>query len=126
VVATAPNVPAEEHLFEILFASNDPYTYDQAKEKISAEIRQAIEAGSLGAGDGSTDCTVEFVAFADHNSILWRQNATTLQDGIVQDVYKLQGRKSTWFTGGLWSEDYSGNVWAFTDTVVPRILERLG
>jgi len=125
LATTTPNVPAEEHLFEILFASNDPYTYDQAKTKISAEIRQAITAGSFGAGNGSAECAVEFVAFADHNSILWRQNATTLQEGIVQDVYKLQGRKSTWFTGGLWSEDYSGNVWAFTDTVIPRILDRL-
>jgi hypothetical protein len=126
VVTTAPNVPADEHLFEILFASNDAYTHDEAKSKITTEIQQAIEAGSLSAGNGSTDCTVDFVAFADHNSILWKQNATTLQEGIVQDVYKLQGRRSTWFTGGLWSEDYSGNVWAFTDTVVPRILERLG
>lgn len=125
-VTTAPNVPAGEHLFEVLFASNDAYTHDQAKSKITAEIQQAIEAGSVSAGSGGTDCTVEYVAFADHNSILWRQNKTTLQGGIVQDVYKLQGRRSTWFTGGLWSEDYSGNVWAFTDTVVPRILERLG
>ena len=126
VVATAPNVPAGEHLFEVLFASDDAYTHDQAKTKITAEIQQAIEAGSLGKKNGSADCTVEYVAFADHSSILWRQNKTTLQGGIVQDVHKLQGRRSTWFTGGLWSEDYSGNVWAFTDAVVPRILERLG
>ena len=126
VVATAPNVPAEEHLFEVLFASNDAYTHDQAKSKMTAEIQQAIEAGSVSAGSGGTDCAVEYVAFADHNSILWSQNKTTLQEGVVQDVYRLQGRRSTWFTGGLWSGDYSGNVWAFTDTVIPRILERLG
>ena len=124
-VTAAPRVAAEEHLFEVLFASNDAYTYDQAKATITAEIQKAIQAGSVGARNGSTDCTVDFVAFVDHNSILWQQNATTLQEGIVQDVYKLQGRKSTWFAGGLWSEDYTGNTWAFTDTVIPRILESL-
>lgn len=127
LATTAPNVPAEEHLFEVLFASesDQPYTHEQAKAKITAEVQQAFKAGSFGVVNSSADCTVDFVAFADHNSILWRQNATMLQNGIVQDVYKLQGRKSTWFTGGLWSEDYSGNVWAFTDTVIPRILEKL-
>jgi hypothetical protein len=125
LATVAPNVPADEHLFEVLFASDEPYTHVQAKAKIVAEIKQAIEAGTFGAVNGSTDCSVDLVAFVDHNSILWRQNASTLQSGIVQDVYKLQGRKSTWFTGGLWSEDYSGNVWAFTDTVLPKLLASL-
>ncbi|KAK4557115.1 hypothetical protein LTR86_006096 [Recurvomyces mirabilis] len=125
LATTAPNVPATEYLFEVLFASDEPYTHAEAKIKISAEVQKAIEAGSFGLVNSSTDCAVEFVAFVDHNSVLWRQNASTLQSGIVQDIYRLQGRKSTWFTGGLWAEDYSGNVWAFTDTVIPKILDRL-
>jgi hypothetical protein len=114
LATVAPNVPAEEHLFEILFSPDSPYTHDQARAKITAEIQRAIHAGTFGPVNRTTNYNVDLVAFVDHNSIVWRQNASTLQSGIVQDIYKLQGRKSTWFTGGLWAEDYSGNVSALT------------
>ena len=115
VVTVAPRVPGDE-----------PYTHAQAKAKIIAEVQQAIHAGAFGAANATTNSAVDLVAFAYHSSILWRQGARTLRSGLVQDFYKLQGRKSIWFTGGLWAEDYSGNMWAFTDTVIPRILASLG
>lgn len=126
LLTVAPRVPGDEHMFEVLFASDEPYMHAQAKAKIIAEVQQAIHAGAFGADNATTNSAVDLVAFADYSLILWRQSARTLRSGLVQDFYKLQGRKSIWFTGGLWAEDYSGNVWAFTDTVIPRILASLG
>lgn len=57
-----------------------------------------------------------------HMPMLWRQSPEQLREGIVQDIYALQGRKSTWVYRGLWSEDCMGNVWAFTDSLLPRLL----
>ena len=120
-LTSAPGVPANEHLFEVLFATNYSITHAEAKTTITAAIHNLTSSGPF----PSSDSTVDVVAFVDHNSIFWRQSAAELRDGIVQDVYALQGQHLTWYTGGLWSEDYTGNVWAFTDTVLPKLLASL-
>ena len=126
---SAPGVPADEHLFEILFATNYSISHADAKNFITEAVQNLTASGTLSSTTSSLSGSkhvVDFVAFVDHNSILWRQSAAALRSGIVHDVYALQGRHSTWYTGGLWSEDYTANVWAFTDTVLPRMLASLG
>ncbi|KAL9617235.1 MAG: hypothetical protein Q9160_007963 [Pyrenula sp. 1 TL-2023] len=111
-----------EDLFEVLFATNYSISAADAKAAITARVGQMVSKGVFPA---SKDRTVEFRAFVDHNSILWRQSPAQLRAGIVQDIYSLQGYRSTWYTGGLWSEDYTGNVWAFTEDLLPRMLAGL-
>ncbi|KAF2100139.1 hypothetical protein NA57DRAFT_37580 [Rhizodiscina lignyota] len=122
-ITTAPKIPPEEHLFEILFAANYSLSHADAKRIITTAVQNLTISGTF--ASNSTNATIDFVAFQDHNSILWRQPASELRAGIVQDVYALQGQHSTWYTGGLWSEDYTGNVWAFTDSVLPRLIASL-
>ena len=119
----SPDIPAGEHLFEVEFAQNSSISEKDARKTIKEAVQNLTASGTSELGK---NCGVEFVAFSNHNSILWRQSVSELRSGIVQDVYALQGRHSTWYTGGLWSEDYTGNVWAFTDTVLPRLLASLG
>jgi len=121
-LTTAPNVPADEHIFELLFATNYSISHAEAKQTITAAVQNLTISGTFPSNSTTGNCTIEFLVFMDHNSILWRQSAAELRAGIVQDIYSLQGRESTWYTGGLWSEDYTGNVWAFTDTVLPKLL----
>ena len=123
-LTSAPSVPAEEHLFEVLFATNYSISEANAREIITEAVQNLTASGTF-PPRSSNDRTVEFEAFTNHNSILWRQSTSELRSGIVQDVYALQGRRSTWYTGGLWTQDYTGNVWAFTDTVLPRLLASL-
>ncbi|MCJ1328092.1 hypothetical protein MMC10_004767 [Thelotrema lepadinum] len=114
-----------EHLFSVLYATNYSTTHRQAKDAITACVIDLQTSGTYLNASGSADGTLEFLAFADHNSVTWRQSASMLQDGLVQDIYGLQGRESTWYTGSLWTEDYSGTVWDFTDSFLPRLLESL-
>ncbi|KAL9112239.1 MAG: hypothetical protein Q9227_003357 [Pyrenula ochraceoflavens] len=120
-LASANQASPSEHLFEVLFATNYSISYADAKAAITAAVGKMTS--SHGAFANATDKSVEFVAFNDHNSVLWRQSPAQLKSGIVQDIYSLQGRRSTWYTGGLWSEDYTGNVWAFTEDLLPRMLK---
>lgn len=117
--------PPDAHLFHIILSTNYTETHAGAQATIRATIKQLLDQGTVSADNPYTDDAVEFVAFADHNSVLWRQPAAELNAGLMQDVYALQGRRSTWWTGGLWCEDYSSTVWAFTDTVLPRMMEGL-
>lgn len=117
--------PTGENLWEVLLAANYSLTHDEAKALITTAVQNATAAGSFGAASTTNGTEVDFLAFVDHNSVLWRQSAEQLRGGIVQEIYALQGHLSTWYTGGLWSEDYSGNVWAFTDSLLPRLIKSL-
>ena len=112
---------AGENLFQVLFAANYSISHAEAKQVITAHVQDLVTSGTFNSTDGSID----FLTFVDHNSVLWRQSPEQLKAGIVQDIYSLQGQRSTWYTGGLWCEDYTGNVWAFTDTVLPKMLAGL-
>ncbi|KAJ7840466.1 hypothetical protein B0H13DRAFT_2366225 [Mycena leptocephala] len=79
----------------------------------AAQAKQAVEA------------SIEIVAFAEHAGVGFDQSVEMLEQGFIQQMYTLQGRRSTWWTGALWCPGYSSNVWAFTDTVLPKLLEGL-
>lgn len=63
-------MPTEEHLFEVLFATNYSISYADAKATITTEV-QKLYAGDV-LDSPAAGCEVEFRAFVDHNSVLWR------------------------------------------------------
>jgi hypothetical protein len=119
--STGP-LTVDNTFFRVLFATNYSISTDDAKQTISESVQKIVAAGTV---NYTGDCTLDYAAFTNHNSILWRQTVEQLKSGFVQQLFKLQGQRSTWYTGSLWSADYSSNVWAFTDTVLPRLLKGL-
>lgn len=117
--------PEGSQLFRVLLEANYTISAEEAKDLIRNRMAALRSAGTFETVNESTaaSCDVEFKAFADHNSILWRLPADELRAGFVQKLYALQGRRSTWYTGSLWATDFSSNVWAFTDTVLQRMFE---
>lgn len=111
-----------EDLFEVLFATNYSISQADAKAKITEAVKQ-LTAGN--AFPNAKNRGIEFLAFVDHNSVLWRQSPKQLRAGIVQDIYSLQGYRSTWYAASLLSEDYTGNAWAFVEDLLPRLLKGL-
>lgn len=116
--------PVGSGLWRVLFATDFAISHQQAKATVASSVANLFQEGGIYAGQA--DGEAEFRAFADHNSVLWRQEAGLLRQGLVGEIYALQGRRSTWFTGNLWSGDYTGNVWAFTEDLLPRLVESLG
>ena len=110
--------------FWIIFFSTEDLSESEAKEAIIAEMKTLYDGGAFPPIGSSAPCS-EVVAISNHSSVGWGQSVEQLKAGFVQDLYALQGHKDTWYTGGLWCPDYSSNVWAFTDTVLPKLLEGL-
>lgn len=110
--------------FWIIFGAQENLNESEVKEAIVAEMTTLYDGGSFSPTGNSTPSS-EVVAISSHSSIGWDQSAEQLKAGFVQDLYALQGHKDTWYTGGLWCPDYSSNVWAFTDTVLPKLLKGL-
>ncbi|PIA98431.1 Beta-cyclopiazonate dehydrogenase [Cercospora beticola] len=130
--------PEELQLFRVLLetTSDLPLTEDEAKAYVTSQVQKLAAAGTLnsvkppdaaaGSGDAQTAnggaVTVEFKAFKSHSSVMWRLPADEIKAGFIQNLYALQGHRSTWYTGSLWCTDFSSNVWAFTDTVLERMV----
>lgn len=83
--------------------------------------RMVGEGGALaGAGEGSP---LEFAAFEDHGPMHLRVGAAELEAGFIQDLYALQGRRSTWYTGAAWSAQFTTVLWAYNDILLPKIVQ---
>lgn len=109
-------------LFWLIFTSQNNLNETQGKAAILSEMETIYEGGEfpvIGGGGPKS----EVVAISNHSSVSWGQTAEEIEGGFVQELYKLQGHKGTWYTGGLWCPDYSSHVWGFTDTVLPKLLE---
>jgi len=120
-LSIAATGPPGESLFRVLIASNESTTHAEAKGIVDVSVRNLTAKVFANA----TTSGVDWLAFVDHNSVLWRQTPAQLRAGFVQKLYALQGPRSTWYTGGLWSADYTGDVWAFTETVLPKLVASL-
>lgn len=110
--------------FWIIFASKEDLSAEKAKEYILSEMMTLAGSGAF-PPIGSSNPSSEIVAISNHSSVVWDQSVDQIKAGFIQTLYELQGHKHTWYTGGLWCPDYSSNVWAFTDTILPKLLEGL-
>ncbi|PPJ55265.1 hypothetical protein CBER1_04287 [Cercospora berteroae] len=130
--------PEELQLFRVLLETTPDLslTEEEAKAYITSQVQKLAAAGTLnsvkppdvgfGSGDAQTAdggaVTVEFKAFKSHSSVMWRLPADEIKAGFIHNLYALQGHRATWYTGSLWCTDFSSNVWAFTDTVLERMV----
>jgi hypothetical protein len=112
--------PSGLGLFRVVFGANYTLSADAVKETVYATVQRLQNAGTV-----KGECEVEFKALSDHTRPQWYLKAEQLRAGFVQELYALQGRRSTWWTGGTWAAPYSSTVWAFTDGVVGRVVEDL-
>ena len=88
-----------------------------AKDLIRDGLRKLDTAGTFATK------RIDFVAFADHNPIELRVSQDDLINGFYGNLYELQGKKSTWFTGQAWASDYTSILWVFTEmSILPAIL----
>jgi len=114
--------PVGGHLYRVIFGTNFSISSDEAKQTIQSTLQKAVDVGTI---KYTGLCEPEYVAWTDHNNILWKNDAGLIRTGFVQKLYGLQGLKSTWYTGLTFCEHYSSNVWAFTDTVLTSLVKSL-
>jgi hypothetical protein len=123
LVARFDYMGVPSNLFRVLLVGNETLDVDGAKELVRDSFGAMANAGTLVApADGAE---LNFAAFADHGAMHLRVTPTELQNGFVQAQYALQGHRSTWYTGAAWSVQFTTILWAYTETVLPRLVEGL-
>ncbi|KAK4171096.1 hypothetical protein QBC36DRAFT_368171 [Triangularia setosa] len=94
----------------------------EAKKVTRKAIQKMVAAGIL---PNLEDEEVEFVAWSDHGPGGFGVSAQELREGWMEDMYALQGKRSTWFTGNGIAADFTTMLWKFNDVLLDKIVEGL-
>jgi hypothetical protein len=104
-------------LFRVVLGANYTTSMNNFKSLAVKGVQVLQDAGTV-----TGNCKVEFKASSDHTRPVWKQGAEELRGGFVQELYALQGYKATWYTGSVWAAPYSSTIWAYTDTILSKLL----
>lgn len=69
--------------------------------------------------------TLKFHMFEPHGRMNAYVEREELEAGFVDKLNGLQGRRGTWYNGAAWTVHVSTNLWVFSETLLPRLVEDL-
>ncbi|KAL2176435.1 fumarate reductase/succinate dehydrogenase flavoprotein-like protein [Thermothelomyces heterothallicus CBS 202.75] len=90
---------------------------------LSGSIDAMIAAGTLPAAPSGS--SVDYAIFADHGPMHARVSAADLRAGFIQQLYSLQGRRNTFYTGAAFSAGFSTVLWEFNKVLLPKVVKGL-
>lgn len=103
--------------YTIYFGADGIVAKDTALDQTLAAVGRLAEGGAIGSGE------TEVLAWFDHTPVRVRVDAADVAAGYYRDLYALQGRRNTWWTGAAWQSQDSTEIWKFTQRVVERMME---
>ncbi|KAK4165551.1 hypothetical protein QBC43DRAFT_315451 [Cladorrhinum sp. PSN259] len=104
-------------------AGGDNYTaFDvpAAQAAVQDALEKLAAAGTIPALEGEK---AKVVAWSDHGPGGFGVSAEDLRAGWMADMYKLQGRRGTWFTGGGLAADFTTMLWKFNDGLLGGLVK---
>ncbi|CAI7591127.1 unnamed protein product [Penicillium glandicola] len=112
-----------DHLFRVMIIGNKTTTAAEAKVLAQNSFNTLLKAGRL--SGPIQDQELSWVAFSTHGPMHARVTVDEVENGFYQELYKLQGARSTWWTGGAFSVNFQTKLWEFDEGLIPKILEGL-
>lgn len=89
-------------------------------------VAQAVAQNHLNtmarAGTIPSPAKLEVVEWSDHGPGGYGVTADEMRAGWMNKFYGLQGKRSTWFTGGSIAIDFSTQLWKMNDEVLKRMI----
>jgi hypothetical protein len=106
------------HIFVTI--SDTPQTFSQSENLVYADIALMQKSGLV------SPCSLaSIVAINNHTPIQMRVPAASISGGFYADLYALQGRHGTYWTGAAWAPDDSALLWEFTEGILPLLAKAL-
>jgi hypothetical protein len=66
--------------------------------------------------------TPEFVEFNNHSPFELTVSSEAIKGGFYGQLNKLQGERSTWWTGATWQAQDSSQIWNWTEiNILPKL-----
>jgi hypothetical protein len=102
---------------------NTTTTADEAKTLSQESFSTLIKSGRF--TPSAQEQELSWAAFSTHGAMHARVTVDQVKAGFFQDLYKLQGARSTWWTGGAFSANFQTQLWKFDEGLFPKILKGL-
>jgi hypothetical protein len=111
-------------LFRVPIAGQDFNAFDvAAAQKIARSSLERMSAqGTVPPLQGEE---LKFLQWSDHAAVGYGVSAEDLRNNWIHDLYSLQGKRSTWFTGGVVATDFTTTLWEFNEGLFPKMLQNL-
>ena len=110
-----------EGLFRVLLMAGPDFDDAAARALIQANFDALIRQEVLPPpADG--DAALEFVTFSEHGPMHLAVPAEAYRAGFVEDLYALQGRRSTWWTGAAFASHFQTIIWEYNEVLLPKML----
>ncbi|KAH8896532.1 FAD/NAD(P)-binding domain-containing protein [Thozetella sp. PMI_491] len=95
------------------------YTEQAAAAVAQGNLEKMAGAGTLPNLQGEK---LQVLDWSDHGPGGYGVSAAEMRAGWMSQMYGLQGKRSTWFTGNAIAIDFSTTLWKFNDDLITRIL----
>ncbi|PYI01160.1 fumarate reductase/succinate dehydrogenase [Aspergillus sclerotiicarbonarius CBS 121057] len=108
-----------DNLWQVIVVGWLNFTETAAQEMTNEAVQALAAAGTIPATNG-TNVTIK--AWSNHGAMDMRTTADNLKAGFIQSQYALQGHRSTYWTGGAFSNQLSTYLWAYNlEYLVPLV-----
>ncbi|GKT89273.1 LOW QUALITY PROTEIN: amine oxidase [Colletotrichum tofieldiae] len=106
--------------YRVLVSGDKNYNSREALKLVEKSLGQLAAAGTV---PSLGNDTVQIKAWADHGAMQLYFERGDLKAGAITRLYALQGRRSTYFTGGAWSAQFTTILWETNNQyVLPKLL----
>ncbi|PLB50417.1 FAD/NAD(P)-binding domain-containing protein [Aspergillus steynii IBT 23096] len=93
-----------------------------AEADVKTDISTAIERLSRGIGKSNErKQKVQFLVYKSHTPFQLVVSAEDIDDGFYRELQGLQGHRSTWYTGAAFLSHHAGQLWNFTQALLPSL-----
>ncbi|GJC90462.1 beta-cyclopiazonate dehydrogenase [Colletotrichum liriopes] len=106
--------------FRVLVSAEGNLASCEAQKLVKKAYKLLSAAGTIASLD---DQRLNIKYWANHGAMHLRVDPSELKAGFIANLYALQGRRSTYFTGGAWTAQFSTILWEYNNQfVLPKLL----
>ena len=104
-------------LLHVKYGSPSSIPVDQVTEDILSSVKRLKIEGK------NVSSTPELAVFHSHSPFELTVSTSAIKGGFYKDLYALQGRRRTYYTGAAFHTQDSSLLWQFTEALLPSITQ---
>lgn len=112
-----------DDLYQVIVVGWQGFSVDDAQSLAQEALQNLATAGTINVTEG---VELDIKGWSNHGPMDMRTSREELEAGFIQDLYALQGHKSTYWTGAAFSSQLSTYLWYYNlEYLVPLVVDSL-
>lgn len=112
-------VDYDTNLFQLVVIGDERLGPTEFQPLAQYQVNKLFASGALAA---SAQTELNWLTCSNNGAMYSRVSVDDLRAGFIQDLYSLQGLRSTWYTGAAWASNYQTILWQYNELMLPKML----